>query len=298
MDQLRISLFGRFEIRLGDKPLTDACNRRSQELLSYLLLHRSRPHPRETLAAVLCLNCPDSQSKKCLRQALWQLQTALEACAPGCPLLEAGQEWVQVNPQANLALDVALFEQVFEASRDVPGSRLDAGAFRATQSAARLYQGDLLEGCFQDWCLYQRERLQNMLLVMLHKLMAYCETHQEYETGLSYGERILGYDPASERAHRSLMRLHFLADDRTAALRQYERCVAALDRELGVKPSARTVALREQIRADQAPLVVPAAHPELPLAALLGHLHRLDASLEETLTQVRDDIRRVEAMLA
>src|SRR5438128_1039451 len=57
-----------------------------------------------------------------------------------------------------------------------------------------LYRGDLLEGWYSDWCLYERERLQHMYLAMLDKLMEYSESHQEYETGQTYGMRALRYD--------------------------------------------------------------------------------------------------------
>jgi DNA-binding SARP family transcriptional activator len=119
------------------------------------------------------------------------------------------------------------------------------------QNAVDLYRGDLLEGWYQDWCLFERQRLLNMYLAMLDKLMGYCEAHQEYESGILYGMRILRYDQAQERTHRRLMRLHYLTGDRTAALRQYESCVAALKEDFGVGPARRTVALYEQIRSDQ-----------------------------------------------
>ncbi|NIN69138.1 MAG: hypothetical protein GTO63_31510, partial [Anaerolineae bacterium] len=81
-------------------------------------------------------------------------------------------------------------------------------------------------------CLYERERLQNMYLAILDKLVSYSEVQGAYEAGLGYGSRILSYDGARERTHRRLMRLYYLAGDRTAALRQYDSCVEALRREL------------------------------------------------------------------
>jgi two-component SAPR family response regulator len=91
-----------------------------------------------------------------------------------------------------------------------------------------LYHGDLLEDWFQDWCLYERERLQNIYLAALDKLMDYCEASRDYDAGLAYGTRILRHDLARERTHRRLMRLYYLAGDRTSALRQYDRCVQIL----------------------------------------------------------------------
>src|SRR6185436_8118355 len=117
--------------------------------------------------------------------------------------------------------------------------------------AVEFYRGDLLEGCYQDWCLYERELLQNKYLPILDKLLGYCLVHQEFDAGQRYGGLILRYDRARERTHQLLMRLHFLAGDRTGALRQYERCVVALREELGVQPDRRTVALYEEIRGSQ-----------------------------------------------
>ncbi len=88
---------------------------------------------------------------------------------------------------------------------------------------------------------------------MSDKLMEYCEKRQEYERALLYGVRILRHEPARERTHRSLMRLLYMSGDRTAALRQYERCVAALRAELEVEPGRPTRALCEQIRVDELP---------------------------------------------
>src|SRR5438876_1093845 len=97
--------------------------------------------------------------------------------------------------------------------------------------------GYLLQGCYQDWCLCERERLQQLYLGALDRLMEYSEIHGEYAAGLTYGGRILRLDCARERTHRGMMRLYHLNGDRTAALRQYERCAATLKKELGVLPA-------------------------------------------------------------
>jgi DNA-binding SARP family transcriptional activator len=164
-------------------------------------------------------------------------------------------DWVSFNPGSDVWVDVAVFEKAFSVAREVAGHHLNASQAQTLDQAIQLYQGDLMEGWYQDWCLCERERLQTNYLIMLDKMMSYCEAHQKYETGLAYGLRVLRYDRAREVTHRRLMRLYYLADDRTAALRQYEHCVAALNEELGVKPSRLTVALYDQIRLDEFPAV-------------------------------------------
>ncbi len=123
-----------------------------------------------------------------------------------------------------------------------------------------LYRADLLDGWYQEWCLIERERFQSMHLTLLDKLMQYHRAHADYEAGLAYGEQILRLDRLQESTHRQMMRLYHLAGNRAGALRQFERCVAALHEELGVEPSHRTVELYDQIRNERT--LPPAAGQE------------------------------------
>jgi len=307
MNALHISLFGRFQAQRDQQALVSLEARKVQELFCYLLLHRDRPHPRETLADLLWSDSPIVQSKSYLRRVLWQLQTALEIeddpTAQQLLLADAG--WIQINPLADFWLDVAVFEQAFALVQNIPGKDLDAERVQSLKSAVDLYQGDLLEGWYQDWCLYERERLQRMYLVMLDKLMDYSEANHDYDTGLVYGSLVLRYDRARERTHRRLMRLYYLAGDRTAALRQYAQCVAALKEELGVMPAQSTEELYQQIRMNQPSwltLIPSEAHaaPETVIASLrevLGRLRKFQATLANVQHQVYQDVQTIELIL-
>jgi hypothetical protein len=145
-----------------------------------------------------------------------------------------------------------------------------------------------------------------MYLVMLDKLISYCVAHRDYELGLFYGSIILRYDRARERTHRQLMHLFYMSGDRTAALRQYERCVAALRQELDVAPDRRTVALHQQIRLDQLEeRALPVAEPETnnnttPAASLpevLGRLQQLQLVMSDVQRRIQQDIKAVQQAL-
>jgi len=308
MGTLRITLFGKLCLWGRDgQPLGGFDARKIQELFCYLLLYRDHPYPREVLASLLWCECSTEQSKKYLRQTLWQLQSTIDR--QGGPingrLLRVEPEWVTLNSQADLCLDVAVFEQAFAPVQNTQGHDLNFEKAHMLQRAVKLYQGDLLEGWYQDWCLYERERLQNMYLAMLDKLMGYCEAHHEYETGIEYGTRILLFDRAREHTHRRLMRIHYAAGNRTAALRQYQRCVVALDEELAVKPAKQTIALHEQICSDrldsaavdlfhgtQGPDAPPASLPEV-----LGRLTQLQELLIGIQGAVQHGIQAIEGAL-
>jgi DNA-binding SARP family transcriptional activator len=304
MGVLRVFLFGKFQVKYDEQLLTGLEARKVQELFGYLLFYRDRPHARENLAHLLWGDGSTStpQTKKYLRQALWQLQTALSSPSPaagqGLMLLEP--EWVQFNPQADLWLDVASFEEAFAVMRQTAGQPLDAEKAQILQTAVQLYQGDLLEGWYQDWCLYERERLQNIYLAMLDKLMHHCEQHQAYEAGLEYGSRILRCDRAHERTHRRMMYLYYLAGDRTAALRQYRYCQAALQDELGVEPDKSTQSLYAQLRVDAVETDVTEFVGQkfrVGLPEVLNRLKHLQTALADFQRQVKQDIQTVESAL-
>jgi DNA-binding SARP family transcriptional activator len=307
MALLHISLFGKFHVRKGQQTLTGLDAPKVQELFCYLLLYRERPHPREALAALLWDDRHTDQPNRCLRKTLWQLRSTLDAQAESLSdrVLLVEPIWVQLNPRANLWLDVAVFEQAFRCVESLQGSELDAQNIQSLQSAVNLYRGGLQESWYQDWYLYERERFQHMYLATLDKLMEYCETHRNYETGLAYGTLILSCERARERTHRRLMRLYHLIGDRTAALRQYEHCINALHEELGVKPAKRTETLYQQIRTDQFGELTlrPARTAKIsqaaisPLPTVLGRLRQLHTVLTELQREIHQDIQAVELAL-
>jgi len=101
------------------------------------------------------------------------------------------------------------------------------------------------------------------------------------------------------------MQLQYMAGDRTAALRQYERCVVALDEDLGVKPDKRTVELYEKIRSGEpehhSPLAELLSASTVPtasmLANVLGRLEDLELTLVNMRQNVRQDIKDIEQLM-
>jgi DNA-binding SARP family transcriptional activator len=306
MSQLRISLFGKLTIQSDEQGAIKIEERRAQELLCYLLLYSDRLHEREKLATLLWSDKPAARSKQYLRQTLWQIQSALHASAQPPPLLLAEHDAIGIHPDADYWLDVAVFDQAFAGVEKIPGSGLDTQQVNSLQGSIQLYHGDLLEGWYEDWCIYERERRQRMYLAILAKLLAYSEAHQEYETGLAYGLQILQYDRAHERTHRDIMRLYYLSGNRTAALQQYSACVAALAEELDVGPAKSTIALYKQICADQvdalgyAPPVAPVEPEPLgaPAAVVQQHLEQIQATLTQLQNQIAHFVQTVEQNLA
>ena len=77
-----------------------------------------------------------------------------------------------------------------------------------------------------------------------------------YDAAIQCAERYLAINCLAEEVHQRLITLYAISGDRSAALRQFERCVVVLDRELGVRPLPETYATYESLLKGS----LPAAH--------------------------------------
>jgi DNA-binding SARP family transcriptional activator len=291
-----VFVFGQFQAFSGPEPLAILQSRKAQELLAYLLLYRQQVHGREALAALLWPDQAADQARRYLRKTLWQLQSGLEPS--GAAAVGADLESVWLDP-TGLWSDVTCFEQAFALARNIAGEALDTEMAHALEEAVRLYRGELLEAWYSEWCLAERQRLQHLYLILVDKLMRYCACHGRLDSGLQFGYQILRYDSAREHTHRELMRLLYLAGDRTGAMRQYQQCERVLAQELGVEPAESTRALYRQICDDRLALGGPlaflsSARPADPAASGPTALLEQDLnSLQATLNQLRSHLQQL-----
>jgi len=297
-------LFGKFRVERNDQLLDGLEAGKVQELLGYLLIHRERPQPREFLSETIWESQPPAKSKKYLRQTLWKLKSALREHIGGeNPDLLIDPEWIQLDPSAGWRTDIAEFEQTYNGVKNKSSANLSSEDYRNMEKTVRLYHGGLLEGWYQEWCILERERFEAMHLTFLNKLIQYCERHHLYEAGLAYGRQLLSYDRAYEYAHRQMMRMFFQSGDRTQALRQFERCTAALHEELGVEPADRTRLLYQQIRADKLEPDLPPPTDGAPgpgtllLAQSIERLDRFAETMDRVQIQFHEEILLIEKSL-
>ncbi|MCL6430400.1 MAG: hypothetical protein K6V36_05995 [Anaerolineae bacterium] len=302
---LEVRLFGAGQVSYASQTLPGFAERQCCRLFCYLLLNRRRPHLREQLAAVFWSDLPSHLCRKYLRHTIWRLRNAL-ACLGASPdeYLRLDDEAVSFAPRGRYWLDVEAFESTVMRYQAVASHELSPEQATALADAADLYTGDLLEGIYDDWCLYDRERLRLLHLDALGKLMAYFGSRGDYERGLMYGERILAHDNTREKVHRQMMQLYYLSGQRDRALVQYERCAQILRETLGVAPLPETRRLYEQMArgtCDPSRWAAFRNRPSAPTPTggspaeqLLQRLHHLESMLVEA----RTELEEIERLLA
>jgi DNA-binding SARP family transcriptional activator len=239
MPGLILTLLGGFQARLEPGGACRLPTRKAQALLAYLALPSGHAHPRDKLASLLWGGVSQESARASLRQALFALRTVLRPVEP--PAIVQSADTLALDPRT-VEVDVARFETLVR--QDTP---------EALERAATLYQGDLLAGLavdeapFEEWLVSQRERLRELALEALARLLAHHRRHGALEPAVHAAIRLLALDPLQEPVHRALMRLYLGLGRRGAALRQYQHCVDVLRRELGLDPEPETKTLYQEI---------------------------------------------------
>ena len=239
MTPLRIELLGGVAFRLASGANLTLPTRKSRLLLAYLALAQGRAQPRAKLMSLLWGDRSEPQARGSLRQELHALRQSLLGVDP--PPLQIAGDSVALDPRA-ATVDAVVFEEL--AGR---------GEEEALKRAAALYRGDLLEGvpatdpAFEEWLSIERQRLRDVAVAALGKLLALETERGAFEVAMVTGRRLLALDPVHEETHRALMRLLARQGQRNAALRQYQLCRAALARELGVEPDEATERLHRDL---------------------------------------------------
>jgi len=261
MPPLQLTLLGGFQVRLPGGPPVVLTRKKAQALLAYLVVEPGEAHLRDKLAALLWGDSSDQRARQSLRQTLLALKHALPR-GDGIEVLRVDAETVALDRRA-VEPDVTAFEHL-----------VAEGSPHALARAAALYQGDFLDGLavqesrFEEWLIGQRERLREVALEALARLLAHQTDGGAVREAIQTAGRLLGLDPLQEAVHRALMRLYVRQGRRGTALRQYQICVTVLERELAVEPEAPTKRLYEEIL--QTAQTPPAATP-IPAAPAPAH---------------------------
>src|SRR5262245_1767512 len=236
--RLEVNLLGGFQAILGSGVPCTLPTKKAQALLAYLALAPGRAYPRDVLASLLWGERGSAQARKSLRQTIYALRRAVfERVA----LVYVEGERLALNPDA-VQVDVPQFESLV--SEATPAT---------LERAAALYRGDFLHGFvleeagFEEWLVVERERLREIAIEALAKLLAHQATTGETERAIQTATRLLAFDPLQEAVHRTLMRLYTRQGRRATALRQYQVCVAVLQRELRTEPETETKHLYQEL---------------------------------------------------
>jgi DNA-binding SARP family transcriptional activator len=251
---LQIRLLGRFDVQHDGEPV-EIPSRPAQSLLAFLALSPGVSHRRERLSGLLWPDADEANARSNLRHALWRVRQGLSTGSG------KGDGFLTSD---NLSLTFTITPEVWVDAQQVARKDLPEETPKALLEDVSAYGGELLPGFYDEWVILERERLRASFERKMQALLACLVTDRRWPEVLDWGERWVALGQAPEPAFRALMEASAALGDRAGVAAAYRRCQEALQRDLGVEPSAQTVETFHRLA------TVRPAHPktaESPAAA-------------------------------
>ena len=230
--RLEVRLLGAVEVILDGRRLGAFNSLRLQRFLALLALRRDPQH-RSRLAFELWPDSDERQARTNLRKLLHDFRHSLPDIGEFVQIDNEIVRWIPTGPSE---VDVLRFREAMAAGD--------------LELAARLYSGDLLPACYDDWVMDERAKLRAEAYGVLVRLRDEAAGRDDHEATIRHAQAIIDLEPTDEVAVRIQMEAHLALGDRAAALRSYHRYAEVLQRELAVQPGEAIGAMYRQLRAD------------------------------------------------
>jgi len=254
---LTLRLLGEPRISYRDHALTAPLAGKEQALLVYLASNPGKRFSRDHLSTLLWGETSQERARYNLRRALWHIREALDELALSpADYVSTEDSWIWMPASAPCWVDTREFEAVLGTAFRHLRTEFSPSSVgvRRIRETIDLYRGKFLAGFsvsqapgFDEWVLFERERLFQLLLRALSSLIQSFIAWGERDEAIDVCQRLLESDPIQEDTHRLLMRLYWDTGRRTQALRQYRRCREILNQELDVEPVEETQDLYQRI---------------------------------------------------
>src|SRR5260221_8099286 len=300
MGDLYLTLLGPPEVCHGDQVLQFS-TRKELALLIYLAVE-CRVHLRVKLSEQFWPEGDARHGRAALRITLLHLRHMLGEGADVSPVphLLIKRDTLGLDLTCAIELDLHILLEACTSARASTGTTLTMPEVARRrlldklQRATGLPRGEFLEGfslrdapAFDDWVRFQREYWHLRTSEVFDCLSQMQFEAGELEAAIETVNRWLVLSPPHEDAYRRLMRLHFAAGDRAAALHAYDTCRAILATGIQTEPIPETVALASPMRAvapprrKEAPTPAPALSPATFLEGpLLGRTTELSTLIK------------------
>jgi DNA-binding SARP family transcriptional activator len=248
-DVLAIQCLGAFCVMHGERRLEPWPNRRAKAVFKYLVVHRDRPVPKETLMDVFWPDTGVDGARNNLNVAVHAMRRFLRDGHGKVSHVIFHGGCYMIDPNLPLWIDAVEFERLADAGEAHERRGRLPEAVRDLHAAEALYQGGLFDDDpYEEWMVSRRRELQDRYVEVLERLGGLYRAVDDDRACLDVARKIVAVEPFREAAHRELMRCYARQGQQHLALRQYLDCAAALQDALDTAPEPTTVELYERIR--------------------------------------------------
>ena len=270
---VRVALLGQPRVISADGTQDFLLPRKTLNVLAYLILQRKRPATRDSVAFALFPDDDEDTARGHLRRNLSYLLSSLPPTSEDARFVLTEADRIAWNPKAPALIDMLAFESAIADGRD--------------DEAIGEYAGDLLPTLYDEWTTRERERLRDIFLEALARVIARDRSLRRFDLAAAAAHRLLESDPWREDIVRQLISVRYESGDRAGALSEFELFATRLRSEMNVEPMLETLALRDAVlrgsrlaSSDQAPTALLTSASENLVLPFVGRSEAMETALD------------------
>ncbi|MCC6146364.1 MAG: tetratricopeptide repeat protein [Anaerolineaceae bacterium] len=238
--KIYIRTLGKMQVKIDDQLVTSS-NWQTQAArdLFFLLLTHPEGMTKEEIGAIFWPDAPPEDVKFRIKNTIYRLRHAV-----GKDIILLDQDSYRFNNLVDYEYDVEVFLRENALAQQGKERLHKLSHFR---EATKLYKGEFLPDIYETWVHSPRESLQQIYLnILLQVADIYIES-SNFDLALDYVQRAIKEDNCLETAYRMSFKIYAAMGNRAAMVRQYQRCVEILQREINAEPSPQTQALYNEL---------------------------------------------------
>lgn len=237
---LFIRALGRMQVQVNNHIITSSeWQTQYARDLFFLLLAHPEGMTREEISLIFWPDASEEDVKFRFKNTVYRLRRAV-----GKDSVILDQDIYRFNNTLDYEYDVELFlkENALASQAHEPMQKLTH--FR---EAIKNYRNNYLREIDETWVLGTRESLRMIYLGILMQVSEIYLEQSNYDLAMEYCQRTLNEDNLLEDAYRLALRIFAAMGNRAAVVRQYQRCVEVLGKEINALPSPQTQALYQDL---------------------------------------------------
>ncbi len=200
-----LKTLGGFALRVSGKTTPSPATRKARALMAFLVINQGADAARERLIEVFWPRVEPDRARDSLSTALHSIRRSLRTAGLDANAFLLATKSV-VRWMADTAVDSEEFARL--AAREDP---------LAIQEALQLYQGDFLEGDYDEWVVAERERLAALYETVLARAV---RTSNDTDAA----RRLIARSTYDEQAYAVVIEEELRAGRRSLAASWIERC--------------------------------------------------------------------------
>lgn len=250
--RLQIKTLGNFQVFRNGKIIEETHWQAKQPklLLKAIVARRSCGIPKDVLIEDLWPDITAEAGERNFKVILHRLRNILEPSL----VKDFGSSYVHLKSgliyldEELVSVDLEELLSLISVGEEKQGHGDPNSALIAYEEAIGLYGGDFLaEDLYMPWAEMKRTEIRNKVINVLFRIAELQEKKRNLKSASERYQKIIELDSTVEQAYQQLMLNYSNRGMRSAAIRVYQDCCQALQRELDMKPDRLTTSIYRKI---------------------------------------------------